>query len=234
MVLVILLGVVLAGGLIFVLSHLRPLTEAESEALSHSRRRKAIQAYYSFDRYERSVDYHFKKNMAANGSIYNISQTLFEFPALAAGLLKYKKHEWIIVAFERNQRIDKLWLNKGLDRSQVHFGLSLSRVRELAVVGEYSSVLIFHNHPNPDPSFYSTAGASGKDKETAGQLAGQLVSAGVNLLEFVCERGRHHEYWRSVSDTFMPLTAFLADVQHSNGISGAHNLGLHWERLWGN
>jgi hypothetical protein len=163
MVLLILLGVVLAGGLIFVVSHLRPLTEAELQALSHSRRRKAVQAYYGFDSYERSVDLHFKKNMAANGSIYNISENLFEFPALAAGLLKYKKHEWIIVAFERNKRVDKLWLNKGLDGSQVHFGLSLPRIRELAVDGEYSSVLVFHNHPNPDPSHYSTAGASAKD-----------------------------------------------------------------------
>ena len=39
--------------------------------------------------------------MRADGRFYKIEERLFEFPALATGLLKYKKHEWIIIAFER-------------------------------------------------------------------------------------------------------------------------------------
>lgn len=150
--------------------------------------------------------------MPANGSTYNMSEQLVEFPALAAALLKYKKHEWIIVAFERNKVIDKMWVNKGPDRSQIHFGISLPSVQQMATNGSYRSVLVFHNHPNSNPSLYSTRQASERDKQTAGELTAQLRSAGVNLVEFVCERGKHYEYWRSVSNTFLPLSCFGEEI----------------------
>ncbi|WP_164926905.1 hypothetical protein [Chlorobaculum tepidum] len=231
--LLVVLAIVLGVAAIFVLLHLRPLTDDEVRVLADRRRTKTINSYYTFDRKEYSVSAEFKKRMAANGSFYNISERLFEFPALAAGLLKYKKHEWIIVAFERNKVIAKMWVNKGPDRSQVHFGISLPSVQQIAANGNYRSVLVFHNHPNSDPSLYSTRQASDRDKQTAGELAAQLRSAGVNLIEFVCERGRHYEYWRSVCDTFLPLEGFREEICKVNGSSRGQNFSLHWERLFG-
>jgi hypothetical protein len=227
------LAIVLGIVAIFVLLHLRPLSEDEVQMLADRRRTKAVNSYYTFDRREYPVNAEFKKRMAANGSVYNMSEQLFEFPALAAGLLKYKKHEWIMVAFERNKAIDKMWVNKGPDRSQVHFGISLPSVQQMAANGGYRSVLVFHNHPNSDPSLYSTRQASDRDKQTAGELADQLRSAGVNLIEFVCERGRHYNYWRSVCDTFLPLEGFREKLRQVNGSSRGQNFSLHWERLFG-
>ena len=197
------------------------------------RRRKAIQTYYYFDRREYSVNNHFKKKMQANGTFYDMNEELFSFPSIAAGLLKYKKHEWIIVAFERNKQIEKIWLNKGQDRTQVNLTISFHNLKSVAESGKYTSVLIFHNHPNHNPAHYSMTRASITDKETSSNWSNQLVAVGVNLIEFVCERGNHYIYWRSVSDSFFPLAAFKTDLELINGINWSQNLSLHWERFFG-
>lgn len=232
MVLLVVLLIAFGAAALFVLLHVRPLTDDEIRVLADRRRTTGINSYYGFDRKEHHVNAEFKKRMAADGRLYNMSEQLLEFPALAAGLLKYKKHEWIIVAFERNKVIDKMWVNKGRDRSQVHFGISLPSLQQMAANGGYHSVLVFHNHPNSNPSLYSTRQASDRDKQTAGELAMELRSAGVNLIEFVCERGTHHEYWRSVCDAFLPLEGFREEIRQLNGFSRAQNFFLHCELLF--
>ena len=87
--------------------------------------------------------------MRSDGRFYKIEERLFEFPALAAGLLKYKKHEWIIIAFEKEKRVELIWLNKGKDNKSVSWFLSASEIVETAKQHSFSSVLVFHNHPNP-------------------------------------------------------------------------------------
>jgi hypothetical protein len=105
--------------LLLILTHLRPLKENEMEKLSSKRRGKAIHQYFTFDHQEYNVDKIFKKKMNPNGKFYRIDEKLYHFPSTAAGLLKYKKHEWIIIAFEKNKNISICWLNKGFDRSRV-------------------------------------------------------------------------------------------------------------------
>lgn len=172
--------------------------------------------------------------MQANGSFYDVNENLFSFPALAAGLLKYKKHEWIIVAFEHNNKVDKIWLNKGQDCTQVGLNIDFYKIKNIAESGAYTSVLVFHNHPNSNPSYYSMTEASTKDKDSATKWANQLLAIKVNLIEFVCERGNYYIYWRSVSDRFFPIESFVENLERINGIHWSQNLGLHWERLFGN
>jgi len=201
--------------------------------LAGKRRTKAINSYYHFDGREYSVNMDFKKDMPADGGFKYISEQLSKFPAVAAGLLKYKKHEWIIIAFERNQSVDLIWMNKGPDNSQVHCGLSMLIIRTATHNVSCRTVLVFHNHPNTDPSRYSFRHSSDQDRLSAGELASQLREVGVNLLEFVCERGSHYEYWRSVCDTFLPLEGFRELIVHVNGRSRGQNFSLHWDRLFG-
>jgi len=92
-------------GLIFVFTHLRPLTEDEVKQLGTKRRGKQIRGYFSFAAVGFNVDKEFKKQMNPNGTFYRINEGLFEFPSIAAALLKYKKHEWIIIAFEKHKKI---------------------------------------------------------------------------------------------------------------------------------
>ena len=88
--------------LFYVFTHLRPLTDDEIFKLAQKRRNKTIRNYFLFDNREYNVNKEFK-NMRADGRFYKIEERLFEF-LLAAGLLKYKKHEWIIIAFEKEKR----------------------------------------------------------------------------------------------------------------------------------
>jgi len=104
---------------LIILTHLRPLTFEEVMILGSKRRTKELKEYFSFKNYEVNVDMTFKKRMNPNGKFYQFNEVLYEFPSIAAGLLKYKKHEWSIIAFERETKIFLIWLNKGSDNSSV-------------------------------------------------------------------------------------------------------------------
>jgi len=217
---------------LFVCLHLRPLNSAELATLAAKRRTKAIGSYYSFSHGHVSPSLEFKKRMAATGKFYTMKEPLNVFPSLAAALLKFKKHEWVIIAFERDQVVSRIWTNRGDDNTQVVFGLGIDQISSTARNLEYSSILVFHNHPNSDPSRYSTRNPSQVDKEQSLERGSRLMDSGVSLVEFVCERGSHHEYRRCISNRLLPLSDFADTLSKSNGQSRGTNLGLHWERLF--
>ena len=78
------------GVVLFIVFHLRPLTDEEVFDLAKKRRTKKVNAYYQFSQHQVSVNLEFKKAMAAEGAYYNIQANLREFPSIAAALLKYK------------------------------------------------------------------------------------------------------------------------------------------------
>jgi hypothetical protein len=218
--------------LLFIVTHLRPLTRGEVEHLSGKRRDQEICRYFSFHTGELSVDRQFKKSMKPTGAFYRINEDLSRFPSIAAALLKYKKHEWVIVAFEKDKHVSLIWVNKGPDGSTVSSLLSTPGIAEVASQRGCSSVLTFHNHPNPSPSHYDCTSASQQDLRSAGLRAEMLNSQGVNLLAFVCERGRPYIYSRSPADSFLPLSDFVGQINEVNGSSRLRNLSLHLERLF--
>jgi DNA repair protein RadC len=216
---------------IFIGLHLRPLDNEEIVNLANKRRNKGIKNYYSFSRMGVVANPQFKKEMAADGAFYNIQSTLHEFPSLAAALLKYKKHEWMIVAFEKNRKIDLVWLHKGPDNSKVFFP-HFQMIQHHAESGNYISVLIFHNHPNPDPNNFYLLGASQQDMEAAKSIENFFSQTQLSLLEFVCERGRFLQYHSVISLSLLPLQNFTAAVTTQNGKSRYENFELHLERIF--
>jgi len=202
------------------------------EKLSFKRRGKAIFQYFSFDHHEYNVDKNFKKRMSPNGKFYGINERLHNFPSTAAGLLKYKKHEWIIIAFEKNKTISSCWLNKGFDRSGVSPHLSVNDLIGIAKREAYASVMIFHNHPNSNPNHFDCSKPSQQDIKSANEYGSKLNNSGINLLEFVCERGKHHHYFTKYSDLFLPVSEFLKEVRNQNGKSRFGNLSLHLARFF--
>jgi hypothetical protein len=218
--------------LVFVVTHLHPLTAAQVTQLAAKRRGKHIKVYFKFDKTHYTVNLEFKKRMNPRGEFYPLNESLSKFPAVAAGMLKYKKHEWIIIAFEKQRQVDCIWVNKGLDRTQVTAYLPSDLVRRLAVDNVYTSVLVLHNHPNPNPNEYAMHQPSNKDLQSAKAVASILAGYGVNLIEFVCERGGHHEYARFISDTFYPASTFATEILKINGSRKSVNLSLHFERVF--
>jgi hypothetical protein len=230
--LLVIIGVFLLISLISIVIHLRALTKEEVKSLGGKRRNKQTRMYFSFNTQEFAVNKEFKKRMNPNGTFYRISESLFAFPAIAAALLKYKKHEWMIIAFEKDKKVELFWLNKGFDRSGVSPYLSLEDITKTAKQENQISVLIFHNHPNADPSYDDCTTPSDQDIKSANKFAQTLNPNGINLLEFVCERGKHYGYFLSLSDNFLPLTEFTEAIDKINGQSKFKNLSLHFERIF--
>jgi hypothetical protein len=218
--------------LIFVLIHLRPLKASETESLSKKRRKNSIRMYFKFSKYEFSANSQFKKSMNSSGQFYQIQEGLYDFPSIASALLKYKKHEWAIIAFEKNRSIDLIWINKGEDKSSVQIKLNTESMIHYSKTNDYSSILIFHNHPNSNPSYYDCTKPSEQDVILAKEYANELNQNGYNLLEFVCERGKHYEYFSSISDKFLPIMNYKTDIENLNNISKYQNLKLHCERIF--
>lgn len=217
---------------IFIILHLRPLTENEVRILGRKRRKQQIREYFTFSENEYVVNNEFKKSMKPNGSFYEINESLYEFPSTAAALLKYKKHEWIIIGFEKENYIKTIWINKGFDKGKVTPYLSAETIAQKAKKDNISTVMFFHNHPNSNPSQYDCTNPSKQDLISAKYFASTLNSKNINLIEFVCERGMHYEYYLSPSNSFLPLKGFLVSINKINDESKWKNLGLHIERIF--
>jgi hypothetical protein len=216
---------------LFIVTHLGPLSAPQVIALAMKQRSRAIARHLSFHPVEVDVDADFKRRMNPSGRLYPVAEPLSSFPAVAAGLLKYKKHEWIIIGFAQGSEVKLAWINKGVDRSRVMSQLPNGYIPMIATQEGCDSVMIFHNHPNSNPQYENCTAPSQTDRASAQQLAALLTPEGINLLEFVCERGRPYPYLRCVADAFMPLREFAAAVGARNGVSRYGNLALHWERI---
>lgn len=219
--------------LLFILLHVRPLTPTEVNALARKWRSYDLGEYFSFAHATRAVDGDFKRSMASSGRLYAVHEALPAFPSIAASLLKYKKHEWIIIGFERGHSVVLMWMNKGSDRSAVEFLVSIEQIAAIALTNNCSSVLMLHNHPNPDPSRFSASRPSEIDLSGSAERGEYLSRQGLNLFEYVCERGWPHEYRRVISDAFLPLSGFESLIVRFNGPDRLANLRLHLARLFG-
>lgn len=209
-----------------------PLNELEEKKLAEKRRNKKIKAYFDFDESEYIANKEFKKNMNPNGEFYECDDKLYEFPSIASALLKYKKHEWIIVAFEKSKKVDLMWLNKGVSRESVSVILPIEKIASIAAENSHSSVMIFHNHPNSNPSEYDCSNPSDQDKRSAKIISDKLSKKGINLIEFICERGNHYQYFDNYVKQFIPIKPILADIKFINDKTKFQNASLRFEYLF--
>ncbi|MGB9620006.1 MAG: hypothetical protein ACPL7K_06315 [Armatimonadota bacterium] len=215
---------------LLLLLYRRPLTQWEIDTVARNRRRKAVAQYFRFSHEVVSPNPTLKSTMDREGRFYRGNLPMSRFPAYAAGLLKYKKHEWIIFAFAKNGRVTRMWANKG-SRECATPTIPATTVIETARSGGFDTVLCLHNHPNPNPRYYIMSRPSDADLEFA-QYWSELASRiGMNVVLFVCERGRAHLYATYVWEGFMPVSQFRKEVAAQNGLSASQNLSLHCERL---
>ena len=217
---------------VFVWLHSRPLSVHQVANLAARRRSANIKSYFRFRRGPAMADMAFKQKMPARGGWLSFNCPMEIWPATAAALFKYKKHEWVIVAFLHGQQVSRLWVNKGADNISVALPLNPRFLLEECRRGGFSSVFFHHNHPNPAPRELYMLLPSGQDVAFAEQYAAALVPGGVNALQFVCERGRFKCFHSCIADQFMPVARFQAEIVRCNGRTWYSNLGLHMERLF--
>jgi len=217
---------------IFILFHLRSLTDDEIKELGVKRRNKEIEEYYTHDAVQYIGNRDSKKAMPPYGGFFPVDWGFNVAPPIIASLLKSKKHEWVVVAFEKERNVQYLWMNKGTDKTSVGIGVTIDRVLEMCQQSGYKSVLVLHNHINSRPTSYNTAIPSSVDLETANEWAAQLNNSGISLVEYICERGIPHRFFLKVAESFLPLTNYLSDINQENNKSWSGNVSLHLERIF--
>lgn len=92
----------------------------------------------------------FKKKLKAQGKFYHLGDfynTKREFVEFVSGLLKYKKHEWTVIGFCRDNKVIKFWTNKGKNNKEGVINLSLEETIRICKDEEFNKILLCHNHP---------------------------------------------------------------------------------------
>jgi hypothetical protein len=167
--------------------------------------------------------------MKSRGEFVSCDLIFRDAPAQIAGLLKYKKHEWIVILFITQFQVRTLWWNKGPDGTRVW---SFLRERDLsAAISSLrpDTIAMLHNHPNPDPSRLIMNYPSEADLRSAGFYSEKFGSRGVSLLEFICERGTPHLYYASFGDNVFPIKPIEGEIAEVNGTGILKNRSLRKE-----
>lgn len=206
-----------------------PLTADEVAYLAKKRRRARALAEYRFCTIERFADPSAKKAMKAAGEFVPCDLDYSVAPSRIAGLLKGKKHEWIVIAFVAGKRVFKLWWNKGPDSTRVWSFLQGRAFEQAIQAFRPDAVAILHNHPNSDPSRYRMDLPSDADLNSAAYRHQQLLPRGVSLLEFICERGIPYLYYAEFADNVVPVQPIIAQIQSINGTGVFMNYRLRKE-----
>ncbi len=209
--------------------HRHPLSLNEIASLALKRQRNEAIFKHDYSRSPRPANPIEKKAMKSGGEFVPSNLAYDEAPSRIAGLLKYKKHEWIVLAFIDSMRVRKLWWNKGPDGTKVWSFLRHHSLRSVIKSLKPDTIAILHNHPNPNPSVLRMNIPSRQDIRSAGIYDLEFSNHRINLLEFICERGIPHLYYASFDDSVAPLTPIILGIIGENGRGILRNRTLRKE-----
>ncbi len=209
--------------------HREPLAADELVQLAEKRQRNAALSEYSFSMLSHLASPSEKKAMKARGEFVKCDLEFFDAPVRVAGLLKYKKHEWIVIALISAKKVGYLWWNKGPDGTQVYSLIDHQTLKSVIETLQIDSIAILHNHPNPNPSRYTTSQPSERDLQTAEKEQEALGAIGISVLHFVCERGMPYLYYAGFTPTLVPIAPILSEIDLANGVSILGNYSLRKE-----
>lgn len=183
---------------------------------------------YAFSRAPRIADPS-EKAMKGSGQFVRCNLSCSEMPSVVSGMLKYKKHEWVVIVFIRNFHAEYLWWNKGSDGRSVSPRLTGGYLENSIKLHKPDTLAILHNHPNPNPSRYRTNLPSAQDLRSAEFMASSLSKVGISLIEFVCERGIPHLYDAFLNSDLSPLDVHIERINGLNGVRIFANVELRRE-----
>lgn len=204
--------------LVFWISHRRPLSETEVKKLMEKRRNKYIKIHFTLRETNSYPDKDFKSKLRPSGKFYTSDIDCEMFPSYVANLLKGKKHEWVVLGCLKNNKVKCFYANKGDDNQSVSFNVDISELVTFCTVNGYQTIMRFHNHPNSDPQHYTCFLASEQDKRSAEYLSNITLSAGINWLDYVCERGHVLEFARKFSEEYYPAESSFEYISKENSM----------------
>ena len=205
-----------------------PLGHSEIVELAERRRRRRGLARFDYSDLEQPADSSEKSKMKAGGEFVHSSLVFRDTPARIAGMLKSKKHEWVVVAFVRCPSVPLIWWNKGPDGAHVSLLLSNKDILDRAQDLGADAIAILHNHPNPSGK-RAVSAPSSQDIQSATATSQSLLSYGISVLEFICDRGVPLLYFAAISEEAEPLGPILQKIQKDNARNREQNYRLRKE-----
>lgn len=202
--------------LFFWLSHRKPLTELEITKLMKKRRNKYIKKHFTLRETNTFPNKDFKSSMKPTGKMYYSNIDSLSFPSYVANLLKWKKHVWVVVGCLKDNVVKCFYLNKGNDNMSVSLNIDIYELIEFCKINGYQTIMRFHNHPNNNPNRYYHIVPCKQDEKSANHFSNITLSAGINWLDYVCERGHVLEYFAAFSDSFYPAESSYDYIYNQN------------------
>lgn len=200
------------------------LEESEIVNLAARRRLSAILAELNFiSGIEMSVDREFKARMATKGSWYSVQIDAPRFPAIAAALVKGKKHEWIVVGLGNADTIQLFWTNKGPDGTQVSPSIPIAYMIEQALQNSLNTAIRLHNHPS------GACSPSEQDIISANSVGLSFNNAGIRFYDVVAVAGDFRLYGLFAPEQDTPLSSFLSEIRNTNNVTRWQNYKLRRE-----
>jgi hypothetical protein len=105
---------------------------------------------------------------------------------------KYKRHEWVFIAFMTDGVVDRFWVNKGPDNEGVSPFIGISDAAEICQKEGFNHVLVGHNHPS------GALAASKQDRVFLEQFMDSLAQVNVSVEHLVFVAGRWRNYGLSI------------------------------------
>lgn len=183
------IGAIVAAFIVLWIESGKPLNDEELAKVANARRIALLRSRYQFLTSSVEPDLRFKSSMVAGGAFHESDIPLERSAGVIAAYLKHKKHEWVVFAFVREGRVKRLWCNKGPDSRSVAPKIPTDALVRIAVSDRCSAVFTFHNHPNRYGQGVDLLGPSKQDLASCEYLAELFSNAGMDFLDFVCERG---------------------------------------------
>ena len=208
--------------IIFELTHTRPLTPKEVEQLGIYRRKSSINKYYSFITKSKKTSRKFRRTTNPDGKYYKMEIPLSELPAVAASLLQNKKYEWRLLAFEKDQMVDCIYINKG-EAHSVSINEDIVNIFKLCDECEYTTIFDVHNHPS------GVLRASEADLKSCQSLSQAFDNLNMNFLGFIVSNNSWKCYYKHFNINFKPVEHFINQVEAENDRGKENNILLHKE-----
>jgi DNA repair protein RadC len=134
-----------------------------------------------------------KKTARATGvlcrSPYSSRQDFLDY---MGQFFKFKKHEWIFIAFITDGVVDQFWLNKGPDNEGVSPFISIRDAAEICQKKGFNRILVGHNHPS------GALAPSKQDRIFLEEYMDSLAQLDISVEHLVFVAGRWRNYGLSI------------------------------------
>jgi hypothetical protein len=212
--------------ILYIIISFIPINDNQILSLILKIRKKRINYYFPTQPIVNHSQHRFKylkDFMEVDGGFIKVDIDRANITTAASYMLKYKRHEWLIIAFEKNNKIDLIWANKG----ESHFVPILLNVLDQIDISnryKYQSVYLFHNHPrfklfnekrlNSLKKVFDLfrVHPSQRDIDTMQTFSEIYKRYDINMISYICGNTQVNPLFFSISKKLLPFEIIEKEV----------------------